>query len=90
MFRMSVAKMLLGTYARMFSRKYAWQNLLMFALLFQEMYARQLKSRKSHARISRGKNALMLSSQNVSMSLKMNVVTSQLNSVEMWPRRNAR
>merc|ERR1719347_2232282 len=60
MFRMSDAKMLLGTYVRMFSRKYAWRNLPMFAWLFQEMYVRQLKSRKSHAKISRGKNELML------------------------------
>merc|ERR1719347_2416206 len=74
MFRMSVAKMLLGTYVRIFSRKYAWLNLLMCAWLFQETYARQLKSRKSHARISRGKNAPMLLRENVSMSLKMNAV----------------
>merc|ERR1719347_1551668 len=60
MFRRGVAKMLLGTYVRMFSRKYAWRNLPMFAWLFQEMYVRQLKSRRSHARISLGKNALML------------------------------
>merc|ERR1719481_2011751 len=38
MFRMSVVKMLLGTDVRMFSRKYAWRNLPMFAWLFQEMF----------------------------------------------------